>query len=162
MPDYIIKEISVADNLAIADELVGALHLSEYGFNKNTAQWADIRESYLQHITECQQECDGTFLVAMVGEEAIGFLFGYVEEKDNSNYEIGEGDDLYVSEGFVKSEFRKHGIYTALNTAFEEKYKNHNIRRIFRYTLCTNETMQRWLEKQGYKPIRMVYEKWIQ
>lgn len=161
MKNFNIREISVLENLAIADELVGELHESELAFNPKTEHWENIKKQYLEHIIECIDECDGTFLIAEDDGKAIGFLFGYVEEKDNSNFESGEGDDLYVSEGYVKKEYRKHGVYTALNTFFEEKYKDKNIRRIFRYTLCNNETMKKWLEKQNYKPVRIVYEKWI-
>ena len=56
--------------------------------------------------------------------KAIGFIFSYIDEKDDSNFELGDADDLYISEGYVKKEFRKNGIYTALNKAFEKMYLN--------------------------------------
>jgi GNAT superfamily N-acetyltransferase len=159
--NYSIRKIKISENLAIADELVGELHVSEKEMNDKTADWDQIRNHYLRFMKECQEENDGTFLIAEIDGRAIGFLFGYVDEKDDSNFELGDADDLYVSEGYVKKEYRKHGIYSALNKAFEENYKDYNIRKIYRYTLCNNDTMQQWLAGQGYQPVRLVYEKWL-
>ncbi|PWN61712.1 GNAT family N-acetyltransferase [Chryseobacterium viscerum] len=159
--NYSIRKIKINENLPIVDELVGELHVSEKTMNDKTADWSQIRESYLRFMSECEEENEGTFLIAEIDGNAIGFLFGYIEERDDSNFELGEGDDLYVSEGYVKKEFRKQGIYSALNKAFEEEYKGYKIRKIYRYTLCTNDTMQIWLSSQGYQPVRLVYEKWM-
>ncbi|AZB10158.1 GNAT family N-acetyltransferase [Chryseobacterium sp. G0162] len=159
--NYSIKKIKITENLPIVDELVGELHISEKEMNNNTADWSQIRDNYLRFMAECEEENKGTFLIAETDGKAIGFLFGYVDEKDDSNFELGEGDDLYVSEGYVKKEYRKQGIYSALNKAFEEIYSDHTIRKIYRFTLCNNDTMQRWLASQGYRPVRIVYEKWL-
>jgi ribosomal protein S18 acetylase RimI-like enzyme len=159
--NYSIRKIKINENLPIVDELVGELHISEKTMNDKTADWSQIRESYLRFMSECEEENEGTFLIAEIDGNAIGFLFGYIEERDDSNFELGEGDDLYVSEGYVKKEFRKQGIYSALNKAFEKEYEGYKIRKIYRYTLCTNDTMQSWLSSQGYQPVRLVYEKWM-
>ncbi|UKB80526.1 GNAT family N-acetyltransferase [Chryseobacterium sp. MEBOG07] len=159
--NYSIRKIKINENLPIVDELVGELHVSEKTMNDKTADWSQIRESYLRFMSECEEENEGTFLIAEIDGKAIGFLFGYIEERDDSNFEPGEGDDLYVSEGYVKKEFRKQGIYSALNKAFEKEYEGYKIRKIYRYTLCTNDTMQSWLSSQGYQPVRLVYEKWM-
>jgi len=159
--NYTIRKIKISENLAIADELVGELHLSEKEMNEKTADWSLIRENYLRFMSDCEEENNGTFLIAEVAGKTIGFIFGYIDEKDDSNFELGDADDLYVSEGYVKKEYRKHGVYSSLNKAFEETYKDYNIRKIYRYTLCNNHTMQSWLDKQGYRPVRIVYEKWL-
>ncbi|KFF13240.1 GNAT family N-acetyltransferase [Chryseobacterium soli] len=159
--DYSIKKIKIADHLPIVDELVGELHVSEKEMNDKTADWSHIRDHYLRFMMDCEEENDGTFLIASIDEKPIGFLFGYIDEKDDSNFELGDADDLYVSEGYVKKEYRKQGIYSALNKAFEETYSTYNIRKIYRFTLCNNDTMQRWLATQGYQPVRLLYEKWL-
>ncbi|SMC49409.1 GNAT family N-acetyltransferase [Chryseobacterium sp. YR221] len=158
---YSIKKIKITENLPIVDELVGELHISEKEMNDKTADWSQIRDNYLRFMSECEEENDGTFLIAESDGKAIGFLFGYIDEKDDSNFELGDEDDLYVSEGYVKKEYRKQGIYSALNKAFEDAYANYKIRKIYRFTLCNNETMQHWLASQGYRPVRLVYEKWL-
>ncbi|KMQ67797.1 hypothetical protein ACM39_10640 [Chryseobacterium sp. FH2] len=159
--NYTIRKIKISENLAIVDELMGELHISEKEMNEKTADWNLIRENYLRFIADCEEENNGTFLIAEIDSKAIGFIFGYIDEKDDSNFELGDADDLYISEGYVKKEFRKHGIYSALNKVFEETYKAYDIRKIYRYTLCNNHTMQSWLNKQEYQPVRLVYEKWL-
>lgn len=159
--DYQIAAIKVSEHIPVADELMQLLHDSERGMNPHTAQWENIRDHYLQHVITCQEACEGLFLIAKNGDEVIGFIFGYIDEPDESDFEGGEGDDLYISEGFVKEAYRRQGVYAALNAALEAHYKDYNIRRIYRYTLCNNEKMQQWLATQGYQPVRMVYEKWI-
>ncbi|GEN77127.1 GNAT family N-acetyltransferase [Chryseobacterium hagamense] len=159
--EYTIRKISIKENLLVADELAGELHLSEKKMNKHTADWPVIRENYLRFMIECEEENKGTFLIAETEGRAIGFIFGYIDEKDDSNFELGDADDLYISEGYVKPEYRKKGIYAALNETFEAAYKDDNIRRIYRFTLCNNHPMQSWLAKQGYAPVRLMYEKWL-
>ena len=160
--EYQIRKIKISEHLPIVDELVGELHLSEREMNEHTANWKHIRKNYMRFMEDCEDENDGSFLIAEVNGKAIGFIFGYIDEKDNSNFELGDADDLYVSEGYVKKEYRKNGIYTALNKAFEKMYlEQYKIRKIYRFTLCNNETMQRWLASQGYQPVRLLYEKWI-
>ncbi|MDR6516423.1 GNAT family N-acetyltransferase [Chryseobacterium camelliae] len=159
--EYTIRKLPVKENLSVADELVGELHLSQKEMNPNTADWPLIRKNYLRFMAECEQENNGTFMIAETEGQAIGFIFGYMEEKDDSNFELGDQDDLYVSDGYVKPEYRKQGIYSALNAAFEEAYKEYSIRRIYRFTSCSNHTMQSWLSKQGYSPVRLLYEKWL-
>jgi ribosomal protein S18 acetylase RimI-like enzyme len=156
-----IKQIDIVQNRSIVEELVGALHVSELELNPKTARWSDIKDEYLQHMMECENEANGKFFLATTNELLIGFIFGYVEEKGNSNFEIGDGDDLYISEGYVLESFRNQGVYRKLNEAFIESYTNIKLRRIIRYTLSNNKKMQQWLEHKGYNAVRVVYEKWL-
>ncbi|MBS1777104.1 MAG: GNAT family N-acetyltransferase [Bacteroidetes bacterium] len=116
-----IRPLQFPEEIVLADEMLKALHTSEQTLNPNTAKWEDISTSYLQHVQECMNECEGIFLVAEIDKEAVGFIFGYIDEPDNSNFERGSGSDLYVSEGFVKPECRKMGIYTALRAPLKTK-----------------------------------------
>lgn len=156
-----IRPLDIMTEQVAAATLLAALHQSERRLNQHTALWSDIQYQYLDYVKECIHECDGLFLVAETGGQLIGFIFGYIETQDDSNFETGDGDDLYVAEGFVTPAYRRQGIYTLLNQAFEQHYRSFNLRRIFRYTLVNNEPMQSWLQVQGYQPIRIVYEKWL-
>jgi ribosomal protein S18 acetylase RimI-like enzyme len=161
MINYEIRAINIEEEYLEAELLLDALHQSEKKLNDKTADWQTINKDYMQHIIECQKENFGIFLLATINKKAVGFIFGYIEENDNSNFELGEGDDLYVSEGYVMPEYRRLGIYAALNKQFENSYLNFNVRRIVRYTLSANTNMQAWLSKQGYSNVRLVYEKWL-
>ncbi len=156
-----IRPLDIVTERQTAAVLLAALHESEQTLNRRTADWKGIENQYLDYIAECIREYQGRFLLAETGGAAIGFIFGYIEKQDNSNFETGTGDDLYVSEGFVDPAYRKLGIYARLNQAFEAHYLSFDLRRIFRYTLVNNEPMHHWLPQQGYQPVRIVYEKWL-
>ena len=115
----------------------------------------------MSHLISCQEENNGTCLVAYKNKEAAGFLFAYTEEQDESRIEKYEGTELYVSDGFIYPAFRRLGIYQQLNNAIEANYITKGIRRITRFTLFSNMRMQKFLEKNGYLPTRILYEKWL-
>jgi ribosomal protein S18 acetylase RimI-like enzyme len=83
--------------------------------------------------------------LATTNKLLIGFIFGYAEEKGNSNFETGDGDDLYIFEGYVIESFRNQAVNRKLNEAFIESYTNIKPRIIIRYTLCSNKKMRQWL-----------------
>lgn len=143
------------------DMLMRGLHDSEQEQFNKAARWDDIRESYMQHVIDTQKEYDGTCLVAYVNEKAAGFIFGYDEEQDDSRIETYTGHELYVSDGYVLPQYRRMGVYRQLNNALEQHYINKGIRKITRFTLVSNVRMQQFLEEEGYKPVRLLYEKWL-
>jgi hypothetical protein len=53
------------------------------------------------------------------------------------------------------------GFYAKLNEAIEQHYIAQGVRRITRMTLTGNTRMQHFLEKEGYQPVRIFYEKWL-
>ena len=108
-----------------------------------------------------QQQNEGMCLVAFKGNEAIGFIFGYLEEQDDSRIEVYTGKELYISDGYVVPQYRRQGIYHQLNAWMEDYYINLGIRRILRYTLLRNAGMRQFLENQDYFVTRLLYEKWL-
>jgi ribosomal protein S18 acetylase RimI-like enzyme len=137
------------------------LHQNERMLFDKTADWSDIEESYMKHIIEMQQESDGTFLMAYYDEKPAGFIFGYLDEQDESNIEDYTGLELYVSDGFVLPEYRRQGIYKELNALLEKIYIEKGVKKMTRFTLVNNKPMQKFLEGQGYMPTRFLYEKWL-
>ena len=80
--NYSIRKIKISENIPIVDELVGELHVSEKEMNDKTANWSQIRENYLLFMSECEGENEGAFLIAEIDGKAIGFIFGYIDERD--------------------------------------------------------------------------------
>lgn len=156
-----IKPIQVKDHYELVEKMMRGLHDSELELFDKAEQWDNISESYMRHVISCQEENEGTFLVAYIGDEATGFIFGYIEEQDDSRIEVYTGDELYVSDGYVHPSYRKLGIYRKLNAALEDVYIAKGIRRITRFTLTSNTRMQKLLESEGYSATRIVYEKWL-
>lgn len=156
-----IKEVSIKENQETISALMQGLQQSEYEYFDKTAIWDEIEENYLQHLISTQEELDGTCFVAYHGCNAVGFIFGYAEEPDDSRIEIDTGKELYVSDGYVLPEYRKQGIYKKMNELLEQKYVAKGVRRITRFTLVNNEPMKRFLDSSGYKPTRILFEKWL-
>ena len=137
------------------------LHLHEHSLFDKTAAWSDIEPSYMRHIIAMQDECDGTCLVAYLNGSPTGFIFGYVEDQDDSRIEVYLGKELYVSDGYVAKEARGSGIYRKLNMALERIYIDKGIRRICRFTLVNNTRARGFLDSEGYVVTRLLYEKWL-
>jgi ribosomal protein S18 acetylase RimI-like enzyme len=96
-----------------------------------------------------------------VNNRPAGFIFGYVEDQDDSRIEVYEGKELYVSDGYVAAELRGRGMYKKLNRELERIYFEKGIRRICRFTLVNNTKSRSFLDKEGYVVTRLLYEKWL-
>jgi ribosomal protein S18 acetylase RimI-like enzyme len=161
MEDIEVKEVSIREQQAIVSSLMQGLQQSEQGFFDKSASWKEIERNYLQHMITMQEECDGTCLIAYKGNNAVGFIFAYLEEPDDSRIEIDTGKELHVSDGYVSPDYRNQGIYKKMNQLLEQKYIQQGVRRITRFTLVNNEPMKKFLMNGGYKPTRILFEKWL-
>ncbi|MGI8634608.1 MAG: GNAT family N-acetyltransferase [Segetibacter sp.] len=156
-----IREVSIREQQAVISLLMQGLQESEHGFFDKSAPWEEIKENYLQHMILMQEESEGTCPIPYVGTAAVGFIFGYLEETDDSRIEIDTGKELYVSDGFVLPYYRKQGFYKRMNEVLEAKYVQKGVRRIKRFTLVNNEPMKTFLTSSGYKATRILFEKWL-
>ncbi len=161
MSMIMIKPVVINDEYGLIAEMMAGLHENERLLNDKTAPWAEIETSYMRHVIEMQQDCDGLCLVAYEDEMPAGFIFGYLEEQDDSRIESYTGAELYVSDGFVKLQFRRKGIYKLLNDRLEQHFIADGVRRIIRFTMVNNAAMRALLEEEGYKATRLLYEKWL-
>ena len=156
-----IKPVVIADHYQVIAGMMQELHKNEHSLFDKTAIWTDIEAGYMRHVIQMQQENDGCCLIAYVDNNAAGFIFGYIEEQDDSRIEIYEGKELYVSDGYIANKYRRLGIYHKLNEELELYYIEKGVRRITRFTLVRNAGMRALLEKQGYDVTRLLYEKWL-
>ena len=156
-----IIPIIISEHYAEMWDMMKKLHEHEYLLFDKTATWSDIETSYMRHVMTMQEQCDGMCLVAYVNKAPAGFIFGYVEEQDDSRIEIHEGKELYISDGFVYDEYRREGIYSMLNREIEKHYISKGIKRIIRFTRVNNTRMREFMEKEGYMVTRLLYEKWL-
>ncbi|MBL7690464.1 MAG: GNAT family N-acetyltransferase [Flavipsychrobacter sp.] len=161
MAEMVIKPVLIEEEYGLISNMMAGLHANEQLLNPNTAPWSEIESAYMRHVIEMQNECAGVCLVAFVDEYPAGFIFGYLEEQDDSRIEVDTGDILYVSDGYVYHTYRRLGIYRKLNDALEQHFTADGVRRITRFTLAANVAMQHFLESEGYKVTRFLYEKWL-
>lgn len=156
-----IKPIKIAEHYAAMSQLMRELHDHEYLLFDKTASWDDIEPTYMRHVIEMQEQCDGLCLMAYVDSQPAGFIFGYTEEQDDSRIEVYTAPHLYVSDGYVKEEYRRMGIYKKLNEQLEQHYIAKGVRRIIRFTRINNTRMIAFMEQQGYEVTRLMFEKWL-
>jgi len=156
-----IKAISIAAHYDEISAMMRELHKHEHSLFDKTAAWKDIETGYMRHVIHMQENSDGRCLVAYINDTAIGFIFGYIEEQDDSRIEVYEGKELYVSDGYMAEAYRRQGIYRQLNKELEAWYIKKGVKRITRYTQIKNTCMQQLLGKEGYITTRVLYEKWL-
>jgi ribosomal protein S18 acetylase RimI-like enzyme len=156
-----IKPVKISEHHKEISAMMHELHLHEHSLFDKTAAWTDIESSYMRHIVKMQEEYDGTCLVAYLDGNPTGFIFGYVEDQDDSRIEVYQGKELYVSDGYVAKEARGHGIYRKLNKELERIYIDKGVRRICRFTLVNNTRARMFLEGEEYVVTRLLYEKWL-
>ena len=156
-----IKEIIISEYYDTISKMMEGLHASEKELFDKSAEWKYIESAYMRHVIETQKEENGTCLLAFDEENPIGFIFGYIEEEDDSRTENYKGPELYVSDGYIMPTHRRKGIYRQLNEMLEKKYFEKGVRRIVRFTLSSNIRMQKFLAEEGYVAVRFQYEKWI-
>lgn len=156
-----IRNIGVKDNYDVVYALMEGLHNSEQEMFDQAASWKDIGKNYMQHVMDMQEECEGAFFIAYADGNPAGFIFGYTEEQGDERIETYTGKILYVSDGYIAPQYRRWGLYAKLNEAIEQHYIAQGVRRITRMTLAGNTRMQHFLEKEGYQPVRVFYEKWL-
>ena len=161
MPHFEIKPVLIRKEYTAISMLMRRLHESEKELFDKTDDWDEIENSYMRHAMETQEECNGTCLLAYVEGQPVAFIFGYEDEDGDSRIEAYSGKDLYVSDGYVLPEHRRAGLYQQMNEQLEAIYIALGVRRILRFTLTSNTRMQGFLARQGYQPVRYLYEKWL-
>jgi ribosomal protein S18 acetylase RimI-like enzyme len=161
MEQITTNAVTISEQYEIISDMMHALHINEKTLNARTANWEDIGLAYMRHVISMQEENEGLCLVAYVNEQPAGFIFGYTEVPDDSRIEEYTGRELYVSDGYVKPEYRRRGIYQQLNNALEQHFIALGIKRITRFTMVNNSGMRSLLEQQGYAVSRVLYEKWL-
>jgi len=156
-----IKQVNIAEHYLEISTMMHELHLHEHTLFDKTAAWTDIETSYMRHVIAMQDECEGTCLVAYLQGTPVGFIFGYIEDQDDSRIEVYQGKELYVSDGYISKEARGKGIYRKLNKELERIYTENGVGRICRFTLINNTRARGFLDSEGYVVTRLLYEKWL-
>src|SRR3569833_404751 len=99
--NLVIKPVTISERYEEISIMMRELHKHEHSLFDKTAAWTDIETSYMRHIIKTQEENEGTCLVAYLDGQPTGFIFGYVEDQDDSRIEVFMGRELYVSDGYV-------------------------------------------------------------
>ncbi len=98
----------------------------------------------------------GLFLIAYEKDEIIGFINGILREFNHLIYEpfiYGE-----IAQIWVKEEFRKNGISSALRDELFEWFKTNNCKYVKLEVLDNNPAL-RIYEKWGFEPVLKIMKK---
>jgi ribosomal protein S18 acetylase RimI-like enzyme len=100
----------------------------------------DIGELYLDHLLMLNSLQKGIILVARIGNVVVGFISCRIEIDES----VTTTDELnthgYISDAWTHPEFRKQGIFTALNQAAEEYLRQFPEVRIIRLNVLAGNT----------------------
>lgn len=157
-----IEEIIISRHYDLIESFMRPLHEHEKELFDKTDDWDNIRDTYMRYVIEAQEENNGTCLVAYADGVPAGFISGYAEEPEDYRIEIYTGPEFYVSDGYIKPEYRRMGIYRLLNAHIEKIYLDRGIKRLTRFTHANNHRMRAFLESEGYVGTRVLYEKWVE
>src|ERR1044071_6207068 len=106
-PDF--KPVRISDHYDLISDMMRGLHESERELFDKTEEWDVIQHGYMRHVIGMQEENEGTCLLAFADGQPAGFIFGYIDEEDeDSRIEMVTGKDLYISDGYVYPQFRRH------------------------------------------------------
>ncbi len=98
----------------------------------------------------------GLFLVACEEDEIIGFIYGFIREFNHLVYEaFTYGEIAHI---WVKEEFRRNRISSALKNKLFEWFKTNNCKYIQLQVLDNNPSLGIY-EKWGFEPVLKIMKK---
>ncbi len=116
----------------------------------------DVADDYLAYIVfECKEK-NGEIFVADNAGEILGFSCVWIDEDDDPT--VSKESLAYLSDLYVKPEFRRQGIATKLMQARKQYALDRGIRKIRVCTLAKNIGIQETLKSQGFTPHEITWE----
>jgi ribosomal protein S18 acetylase RimI-like enzyme len=142
-------------------KLMELLQDVESEFHPNRLSGAQIGNGHLAYLEEIVKKQDGQIYVAQSNESIIGFVVCFVEELDEGDLHIIEGERKYgyVSDLYVLARARERGVGAALMKAAENWFMSLKLEVVRVGLLCSNEKAAKFYGKAGYQPYEIVYEK---
>lgn len=116
----------------------------------------DAKEIFRAFAKRTIHSKNGIIMVAVQGENIVGYLLGFLQK----NVPVFKGDLVaYISDIFVKEEYRSMGIATAMNDRFEEWLKSKGISTSTLQVITTNDIASKLYRKWGYGDIFITMRK---
>lgn len=131
------------------DELFLEFFKSEKEYDENY----NIKENVNSFINDLLDE-NKILLAAIENNKVAGFLYGFIERKENFNSPVGHISFLYVD-----NEYRNKKIATNLIDKFIYELKKINIEIVEVKSFENNEVAKAIYLKYGFKPLWINYRK---
>jgi ribosomal protein S18 acetylase RimI-like enzyme len=111
----------------------------------------EIGKGFFKDLLENE---NGIFLIAMDGEQLVGYINGSPKEQMNRSIRTFEMENL----GIIP-DYRRQGLATKLYARFVEEVKQRGFTRIFLNCYIKNEIALDFYKKLGFEPIDVSLEK---
>ena len=90
-----IKSIIIKDNYSLIEAMMNELQKSEQEMNSMSAEWKSIKANYMGHLISCQEENDGTCLVAYKNNEEVEVIHSSKIKELLEQKQISENTIVY-------------------------------------------------------------------
>lgn len=121
---------------------------------------SEIAEPYFEQIRHEVAEKSGAWYVAKVDGVFAGHISCWVEHDDQVAETVASNIYGYISDAYVRPEFRGMGVFPALNAKVEEFFRGQKGIELVRLnTLALNARAIRAYEKAGYAPEEVILVK---
>ncbi len=110
-------------------------------------------EEYFNYLYGLVKTNDGIMLLAVSGNEVIGFIAGYIEPKDEEDMISNRCPKRgIISDLAVAAPRRKSGIGRDLMNAIERYFMEMNCEFVAVDLFCPNDTARQFYDSLGYAP----------
>jgi len=151
--EFVIRE---EENLERIRELLFALRREELKFDEDLIVSEESIEKMLRWMGRKLKGNDAFLFVAESGNEALGYIFGWVERRSKNYWKTSKYG--YICDLFVKKGCRRKGIGRALLEKAEEWFREKGISKIF-LEVYFNNPAKEFYRKFGYYPLDIKMEK---
>jgi ribosomal protein S18 acetylase RimI-like enzyme len=131
----------------------------EISIDPTCRPWEPMADDYFDFLVAKITKPSGRCLIAELDGEIIGFSSGYEDHIDEIFLKDEEKIFAYISDTYVKPEYRRHGLALALNSMMEQYFTARGVRKVRRVVLAANAAINGVLGQAGYSPYEIVYEK---
>ena len=131
----------------------------ERTMHANRRPGAEVAEMYLAEIERDNATHNGTIMIAEHGGAAAGLVACHDDRDDDQTIYDEARDHGYVSDIFVLSDHRGHGVGGALLDAAEAYLAKRGFKRVRLWVLAANHNARAVYEGRGYEPYETIYEK---
>ncbi len=156
MPEVSISQYTESDKEGLLAAII-ELQETERALTDTKRPGQEIAAAYLADILKSTKEKQGVIFVAHAEGKVAGFISCWVLHEDNITETVTYG---YISDTCVMPEYRRLGIYKALNLLVEKHFAQFpEVSRIRICVLNDNEPALLAYEKTGYKKFEIILEK---
>lgn len=157
---FFIRDAVPADRPALVG-MMQALQDLEVPMHPSRVPGPVMADQHLAYLEALAASTRGRVLVAVDGDEPVGFAICCVESEDAADCHVKAGWREYglLTDLFVSPRYRRKGIARALVAAVEEHVRRLGLQVLRLHYLQSNREAVDFYQRAGYRPYEVVAEK---